>query len=106
MAKEMGLVNEVLPLARLLPRRGRFAEKIMQKPRAIRRMTSAVLRRQWKRRLVEDLGFHIAHELLGSTSTIGVKEERPQEGSTIMVYQQLSLDQVVTAATGFKGLKA
>jgi len=65
MAKEMGLVNEVLPLDRLLPRACEIAEKIMQKPRAIRRMTSAVLRRQWKRRLVEDLGFHIAHELLG-----------------------------------------
>lgn len=65
MAKEMGLVNEVLPLDRLLPRAWEIAEKIMQKPRAIRRLTSAVLRRQWKRRLVEDLGFHIAHELLG-----------------------------------------
>lgn len=64
-AKEMGLVNEVLPLAGLLPRAREIAEKIMKKPRAIRRMTSAVLRRQWKRRLVEDLGFHIAHELLG-----------------------------------------
>ena len=65
MAKEMGLVNEVLPLDRLLPRAWEIAELIMKKPRAIRRMTSAVLRRQWKRRLVEDLGFHIAHELLG-----------------------------------------
>ena len=65
MAKEMGLVNEVLPLDRLLPRAWEIAEKIMQKPRTIRRLTSAVLRRQWKRRLVEDLGFHIAHELLG-----------------------------------------
>jgi len=65
MAKEMGLVNEVLPLDRLLPRAWEIAEKIMQKPRSIRRLTSAVLRRQWKRRLVEDLGFHIAHELLG-----------------------------------------
>lgn len=65
MAKEMGLVNEVLPLDRLLPRASEIAEKIMQKPRSIRRLTSAVLRRQWKRRLVEDLGFHIAHELLG-----------------------------------------
>jgi enoyl-CoA hydratase/carnithine racemase len=65
MAKEMGLVNEVVPLDHLLPRAWEIAEKIMQKPRAIRRMTSAVLRRQWKRRLVEDLGFHIAHELLG-----------------------------------------
>ena len=65
MAKEMGLVNEVLPLDGLLPRAQEIAEKIMRKPRAIRRMTSAVLRRQWKQRLVQDLGFHIAHELLG-----------------------------------------
>ena len=65
MAKELGLVNEVLPLDQLLPRAWEIAEKVMQKPRAIRRMTSAVLRRQWKQRLVQDLGFHIAHELLG-----------------------------------------
>jgi enoyl-CoA hydratase/carnithine racemase len=65
MAKEMGLVNEVLPLDRLLPRAWEIAEKIMQKSRTVRRLTSAVLRRQWKRRLVQDLGFHIAHELLG-----------------------------------------
>jgi len=55
----------VLPLDDLQPRAWEIAEKIMQKPRAIRRMTSAVLRRQWKQRLVQDLGFHIAHELLG-----------------------------------------
>jgi len=65
MAKEMGLVNEVLPLDRMLPRAWEIAEKIMQKSRTIRRLTSAVLRRQWKQRLVQDLGFHIAHELLG-----------------------------------------
>jgi len=65
LAKELGLVNEVVPLDRLLPRAWEIAEKIMQKSRTIRRLTSAVLRRQWKRRLVEDLGFHIAHELLG-----------------------------------------
>jgi len=65
LAKEMGLVNEVLPLDRLLPRAWEIAEKIMEKSRPIRRLTSAVLRRQWKQRLVQDLGFHIAHELLG-----------------------------------------
>jgi enoyl-CoA hydratase/carnithine racemase len=64
-AKEMGLVNEVLPLDRLLARAQEIAAKIMQKPRSIRRLTSAVLRRQWKRRLVQDLGFHVSHELLG-----------------------------------------
>jgi enoyl-CoA hydratase/carnithine racemase len=65
LAKEMGLVNEVVPLERLLPRAWEIAEQIIQTPRTIRRLTSAVLRRQWKRRLVEDLGFHVAHELLG-----------------------------------------
>ncbi len=64
-AKEIGLVNEVLPPDRLLPRAWEIAELIMQKPRAVRRFTSALLRRQWKQRLVKDLGFHLAHELLG-----------------------------------------
>ena len=64
-AKELGLVNEVLPLEQLLPRAQEIAGKIMRKPRSIRRMTSAVVRRQWKRRLVQDLGFHVSHELLG-----------------------------------------
>jgi enoyl-CoA hydratase/carnithine racemase len=65
MAKEMGLVNEVLPLDRLLPRAQEIAEKIYAEAARHPRMTSAVLRRQCKRRLVQDLGFHIAHELLG-----------------------------------------
>ncbi len=64
-AKELGLVNEVVPLQQLLPRAHEIADKIMQKPRSIRRLTTAVLKRQWKRRLVQDLGFHVAHELLG-----------------------------------------
>lgn len=64
-AKEIGLVNEVLPSDRLLPRAWEIAEKIMKKPRTTRRLTSAVIRRPWKRLLVQDLGFHLAHELLG-----------------------------------------
>ncbi len=65
-AKEMGLVNEVLPLDELRPRGWAIAEKIMQQPRNIRRLTAAVVRRQWKRRLTQDLGFHISHEMLGA----------------------------------------
>ncbi len=64
-AKDLGLVNEVVPLNGLMPRAWEIAEQIMKKPRAIRRLTSAVIRRQWKRRLMEDLGFHVSHELLG-----------------------------------------
>jgi enoyl-CoA hydratase/carnithine racemase len=64
-AKELGLVNEVVSLELLYPRAYEIAAKIMQKPRSIRRLTTAVLKRQWKRRLVQDLGFHVTHELLG-----------------------------------------
>ncbi len=48
-AREIGLDNEVLPLDRLLPRR-----------------------RPWKRLLVQDLGFHLGHELLGIRLNGGV----------------------------------
>jgi enoyl-CoA hydratase/carnithine racemase len=58
-------VNEVVSRERLYPRAHEIAAKIMQKPRSIRRLTTAVLKRQWKRRLVQDLGFHVAHELRG-----------------------------------------
>src|SRR5439155_3351158 len=64
-AKEIGLVNEVVSLERLLPRAWEIAEKIMKKPRTTRRLTASVLRRPWKRLLVQGLGFHLGHELLG-----------------------------------------
>jgi len=65
-AREMGLVNEVLPLDKLGPRAWEIAAMIMQRPRNVRRLTAALLRRRWKERLVKDLGFHVAHELLGA----------------------------------------
>jgi enoyl-CoA hydratase/carnithine racemase len=64
-AKEMGLVNEVLPLDKLLPRAQEIATMIMQRSRHVRRFTSGLVRRQWKRRLVDDLSVHISHEMLG-----------------------------------------
>jgi enoyl-CoA hydratase/carnithine racemase len=64
-AKELGLVNEVWSLDGLLPRAWEIAGKIMKKPRTVRRLTASVIHRPWKRRLVQDLGFGIAHELLG-----------------------------------------
>jgi enoyl-CoA hydratase/carnithine racemase len=64
-ALELGLVNEVLPAAHLLPRAWELAEGIMKSPRAARRLTHAITQRPWKRRLVQDLGFGIAHEMFG-----------------------------------------
>lgn len=68
-ALQLGLVNEVLPADRLLPRAWELARTIMSKPRTVRRLTHAVIQRPWKRRLVEDLGFGIAHEIFGIAAT-------------------------------------
>lgn len=64
-ALELGLVNEVLPRDRLLPRAWELAGTIMQRPRTARRLTHAIVQRPWKRRLVQDLGFGLAHEMFG-----------------------------------------
>jgi enoyl-CoA hydratase/carnithine racemase len=64
-ALELGLVNEVLPAAELLPRAWELAETIMRQPRTTRRLTHAITVRPWKRRLVHDLGFGTAHEMFG-----------------------------------------
>lgn len=64
-ALELGLVNEVLHADRLLPRAWDIAEAIMKAPRTTRRLTHAIAQRPWKRRLVQDLGFGVAHEMFG-----------------------------------------
>ncbi|WP_194819920.1 enoyl-CoA hydratase/isomerase family protein [Nocardia sp. XZ_19_385] len=62
-ALQLGLVNEVLPRAELLPRAWEIAEMIMRRPRVTRRLTHAIAIRPWKQALVNDLGFHTAHQL-------------------------------------------
>lgn len=60
-ALEYGLVNEVLPRDQLIDRAHELADHIMTQPRITRRLTTQVVRRPWKRRVVEDLdgGFGI-----------------------------------------------
>ncbi|MCC3314963.1 enoyl-CoA hydratase/isomerase family protein [Nocardia africana] len=64
-ALQLGLVNEVLPADRILTRAWELAELIAAKPRTTRRLTHAIAQRPWKRRLVDDLGFGLAHEMFG-----------------------------------------
>jgi enoyl-CoA hydratase/carnithine racemase len=64
-ALELGLVNEVLPADRLLPRTWQLAETIRARPKAARRFTHAIASRPWKHRLVQDFGFGLAHEMSG-----------------------------------------
>jgi hypothetical protein len=37
----------------------------MKAPRTARRLTHAIVQRPWGKRLVQDLGFGIAHEMAG-----------------------------------------
>lgn len=63
-ALEWGLVNEVLPPERLLDRSTELAYQILKLPRIARRMQSQVLRRPWKRRMMDDMQVGLGHELL------------------------------------------
>ena len=60
-ALEYGLVNELLPREDLIERAYVIADHIMSQPRVTRRLTTQIVRRPWKQRIVNDLdgGFGI-----------------------------------------------
>lgn len=60
-ALEYGLVNEIVSRDKLLERAGKIADHIMKQPRTTRRLTTQIIRRPWKQRIVNDLdgGFGI-----------------------------------------------
>lgn len=60
-ALEYGMVNEVLPREKLLDRAWEIADHIMRRSRTTRRLTTQIIRRPWKKRIVDDLdgGFGI-----------------------------------------------
>lgn len=70
-ALEWGMVNEIMPREQLERRAFALADHIMSQPRTTRRLTTQIIRRPWKRRIVEDLdgGFgiqmfgHVAKQL-------------------------------------------
>ncbi|MGH3207101.1 MAG: enoyl-CoA hydratase/isomerase family protein, partial [Trebonia sp.] len=60
-ALEWGMVNEVVPRDELIARAYTIADHIMTQPRTVRRLTTQIVRRPWKQRIVNDLdgGFGI-----------------------------------------------
>lgn len=62
-ALDLGIVSEVLSHERLLPRAWELAEMIMQAPRTTRHLTHSILSRPWKKALVSDQGFQLAHQM-------------------------------------------
>jgi enoyl-CoA hydratase/carnithine racemase len=61
-AKEMGLVNEVMPQADLLPRARELAQLLLRQPRLVRRYTRTCLNQELKARLHDVLGYGLALE--------------------------------------------
>lgn len=64
-ALELGLVNEVVPRDRLIPRAKEIAALIMRQHRTIRRLTSQVIRRPWRRRVADDLDGGFGMQMFG-----------------------------------------
>lgn len=65
-ALDWGVVSEVLPLEGLVPRAQEIAREIIavaDGPQ--RRLQSQIFKREWKKRLANDWGYHLAHEGLG-----------------------------------------
>jgi enoyl-CoA hydratase/carnithine racemase len=61
LALEYGMVNEILPRAKLIERAYKIADHIMTQPRTTRRMTAQIVRRPWRRQITDSLdgGFAI-----------------------------------------------
>jgi len=65
-AYDLGLVNEVLPREDLMPRAREMAAVIMKNSRIVRRLTTQLLRRRWKRLFTDDFNMHFGFELYAS----------------------------------------
>jgi enoyl-CoA hydratase/carnithine racemase len=64
-ALDLGVVNEVLPRERLLPRAWEIAAKIMEKDRYVRRLTHDLMRQSMRRHFTKDGNLHRAMEAWG-----------------------------------------
>ena len=69
-AKELGLVNEVLPQADLLPRAWELAEQLAQQPDLVLRYTRVATTQHVKRAMLDLLGYGLALEGLGSADSL------------------------------------
>src|SRR3989442_1671817 len=61
-ALELGLVNELLPRADLLPRAWALAEQLAQRPSLLLRYTRVLFTQPLKRQLIDHLGYGLALE--------------------------------------------
>jgi enoyl-CoA hydratase/carnithine racemase len=81
-ALEYGMVNEVLPREELIGRAYAIADHIMSQPRTVRRLTTQIIRRPWKRRIVDDLDGGFGIQMFGHLAKGTAIHSRDHIGST------------------------
>ncbi|MFV0441592.1 MAG: enoyl-CoA hydratase/isomerase family protein, partial [Lachnospirales bacterium] len=63
--KRLGLVSEIVPREKLMDRAYEIADMLMKQNRIARRLTTQLVRRNWKKRIADDLDMAFATELFG-----------------------------------------
>lgn len=82
-ALEWGLVNEVLPREEVLARAYAIADHIMSQPRITRRLTTQIVRRPWKQRIVADLDGGFGIQMFGHVAKLKSIHGREHIGGTV-----------------------
>jgi enoyl-CoA hydratase/carnithine racemase len=62
---KLGMVSEIVPRAKLMDRAYEIADILMAQNRVARRLATQVVRRPWKKRIVDDLDLAFGTELFG-----------------------------------------
>ncbi|HKP09006.1 MAG TPA: enoyl-CoA hydratase/isomerase family protein [Microbacterium sp.] len=82
-AVEYGLVNEVVPRDQLISRAFTIADHIMTQPRITRRLTTQIVRRPWKQRIVNDLDGGFGIQMFGHVAKLKAIHEKEHIGGTV-----------------------
>lgn len=87
-ALEYGLVNEVVPREKLLERAWVLADHIMTQPRITRRLTTQIVRRPWKKRIVDDLDGGFGIQMFAHLAKKEAMHSRNHIGSSVAYVKQ------------------
>jgi enoyl-CoA hydratase/carnithine racemase len=87
-ALDYGLVNEIMPRDQLITRAYKIADHIMRQPRTTRRLTTQIVRRPWKQRIVNDLDGGFGIQMFGHVSKQKTIHERDHIAGTVDYVRQ------------------